>query len=67
MGDVPPSLLSLGTQEEVIEYCEKLIDVVGKGGGFILSTGCECPVDARYENVKAMIDTARTHTACVSR
>jgi len=61
MGDVPASLLTLGTIEEVIAYCEKLIDVVGKGGGFILSTGCECPVDAKFENVKAMIDTARNH------
>ena len=63
MGDVPASLLSLGNQEEVIAYCEKLIDVVGKGGGFILSTGCECPPDARFENVRAMIDTAKRHPA----
>ncbi|MBM3176286.1 MAG: uroporphyrinogen-III decarboxylase [Chloroflexi bacterium] len=64
MGDVPASLLTLGTPEEVAAYCEKLIDRVGKGGGFILSTGCECPVDAKFENVKAMIDTARTHLPC---
>lgn len=61
MGDVPASLLTLGTPGEVAAYCEKLIDKVGKGGGFILSTGCECPVDAKFENVKAMIDTARNH------
>jgi hypothetical protein len=63
MGDVAPSLLSLGTTEEVIEYCEKLIDVVGKGGGFILSTGCECPPDAKFENVKAMLDTPKRYAA----
>ena len=61
MGDVPPSLLSLGTREEVIEYCERLMDIVGKGGGFILSTGCECPVDAKFDNVRAMIDTPKKH------
>jgi hypothetical protein len=61
MGDVPPSLLSLGTTEEVVDYCERLIDVCGKGGGFILSTGCECPVDAKFENVKAMVDTAKNY------
>ena len=43
MVDVPPSLSSLGTHEEVRAYCEKLIDVVGKDGGFILSSGCEVP------------------------
>jgi len=34
---------------------------VGKGGGFLLTTGCECPVDAKFDNVKMMIDTAKTY------
>jgi hypothetical protein len=61
MGDVSPSLLSLGTPEEVADYCRNLIDVVGDGGGLILGVGCGVPVDARFENLKAMIDTARSH------
>jgi uroporphyrinogen-III decarboxylase len=61
MGDVPATLLSIGTVEDVVAYCERLIDIVGKGGGFILSTGCECPIDAKFDNVKAMIDTAKNH------
>jgi hypothetical protein len=61
MGDVPASLLSLSTPEDVTKYCKKLIDVIGKGGGYILSTGCECPVDAKFENVKAMIDSVKTY------
>jgi len=63
MGDVPPALLTLGNTEEVIAYCEKLIDIIGKDGGFILSTGCECPIDAKYENVRAMIDTVKRYAA----
>jgi hypothetical protein len=39
MGDVPARLLKLGTAQEVGQYCRKLIDVVGKGSGFILSSG----------------------------
>jgi uroporphyrinogen-III decarboxylase len=39
----------------------KLIQEVGEGGGFILSSGCSVPVDAKTENVKAMIDTAKKH------
>ena len=62
MGDVPASLLSLGTVEDVVNYCNKLHEVVGRDGGFILSTGCECPIDAKFENVKAMLETARSHT-----
>jgi uroporphyrinogen-III decarboxylase len=59
-GNVPLSLLSTGSPEEVKEYCRRLIDQVGKGGGFILdaSTGLD---DARPENVRAMIDATREH------
>jgi uroporphyrinogen-III decarboxylase len=60
-GDVPASLLTLGRPDDVREYCQRLIDEVGKGGGFFLTTGCECPVDAKFENVRAMIDTAKTY------
>ena len=60
-GDVPAALLSLGTAQEVEAYCRKLIDVVGEGGGFILSTGCTCPVECRMENFQAMIDTAKNY------
>jgi len=58
-GDVPASLLTLGTPEKVRDYCQRLIDEVGKKGGFFLTTGCECPVDARLENVKMMIEVAK--------
>ncbi len=60
-GDVPASLLTLGTAEQVREYCQRLIDEVGRGGGFFLTTGCECPIDAKFENVKMMIDVAKTY------
>jgi uroporphyrinogen-III decarboxylase len=39
MGDVPARLLKLGTAAEVEAYCRRLIDEVGKGSGFILSSG----------------------------
>jgi uroporphyrinogen-III decarboxylase len=55
MGDVPPSLLALGTPEQVYDYCKRLIEVVGEGGGFILSSGCETPFNAKPENVAAMV------------
>jgi hypothetical protein len=58
MGDVPANLLTLGSPAEVDEYCHRLIEEVGRGGGFILSAGCEVPPNARPENVKAMLDAA---------
>jgi len=60
-GDVPAALSALGTPEEVGEYCKKLIDVVGEGGGFILSSGCTVPVDCKIENLKAMVNTAKSY------
>ncbi len=60
-GDVPASLLTLGKPEEVVAYCKRLIDVVGKGGGFMLTTGCECPIDARPENIRAMVETGKSY------
>lgn len=60
-GDVPNSLLVFGSPEDVTEYCKRLINVVGDGGGFLLSSGCAVPIDARPENVRAMIETAMTY------
>lgn len=60
-GDLPATLLSLGTPEEVDAYCERLIREVGRGGGFILSSGCSTPPDAKPENVRAMVDAVRKH------
>lgn len=57
MGDVPAALLKLGEPEEVTEYCRHLIRELGRDGGFILSSGCTVPVDARPDNVKAMLQS----------
>jgi uroporphyrinogen-III decarboxylase len=59
-GDVPAALLSVGTPQAVEAYCCKLIDVVGRGGGFILSSGCSVPPDARPANFRAMIETGKS-------
>jgi hypothetical protein len=61
MGDVPPAMLKLGTPEEVTAYCKRLVDEVGEGGGFILSQGCDVPVDAKPENVRAILDVGKNY------
>ena len=63
MGNVSPALLVEKTPQDVAEYTKRLIDYVGRGGGFILSTSCDCPLDAKIENVKAMLETGRKHQA----
>lgn len=59
MGDVPASLLKIGTVQQVKDYCRRLIEEVGGDGGFILSSGCAIPDDAKFENVKAMVDAVK--------
>lgn len=54
MGDVPASLLSTGTPDEVYSYATDLIKLFGSTG-LILSSGCDIPVNAKPENVKAMV------------
>jgi uroporphyrinogen-III decarboxylase len=60
-GNVPASLLCVGSPEEVEAYCKRLIDEVGKGGGFILDGAIGIPDDAKPENVRAMADVARKY------
>lgn len=57
-GDVPSTMFAYGTPEQVSEYCEKLIRM-GMRGGFMLSSGCEVPLNAKVECVKAMMDSLK--------
>ena len=59
-GNVPLSIMRTGTPDDVKQYCKKLIDVVGKGGGFIMD--CTTVLDdAKPENVRAMIDFTKEY------
>jgi hypothetical protein len=57
-GNVPLSLMCAGTPDEVRDYCKNVIEVAGKGGGYILSTGAGLQ-GAKPENLKALIDAGR--------
>lgn len=57
-GDVPSTLFAFGTSDEVSEYCEKLIEM-GMSGGFYLGSGCEVPLNAKPENIRAMLDSVK--------
>ena len=60
-GGVPPTLLEVGTPQEVEEHCKKLIKVVGKGGGFILGAGSAIDY-AKPANIKAMVDSVKKYS-----
>jgi hypothetical protein len=59
-GNVPLSILITREPETVKEHCKRLIDTVGRGGGYIMdaSTGLD---DAKPENVKAMFEFTRDY------
>ena len=58
MGDVPANMLAYSTADEVYDYCMKLIRDVGSKTGLILGSGCDCPLNAKDENVDAMIQAS---------
>lgn len=60
MGNVPSALLQVGSPQETEEYCKKLIKVCGKGGGFILTNGCEID-EAKPANVRAMVESCKKY------
>ncbi|MBC7227378.1 MAG: hypothetical protein H5T61_09100 [Thermoflexales bacterium] len=60
MGNVPSSLLNLGTPDEVRAYVKRLIEVAGKDGGLIISNGSFFD-EAKPENVKAMVEAAKEY------
>lgn len=55
MGDVPSTMLAFGDENQVYQYVTKLIDDVGPKTGLIVSSGCDTPLNAKPENVRAMI------------
>lgn len=59
-GNIPNTLFELGNPEDIKEYTKKLIDICGKGGGYIMDTSALLD-DARVENVRAWFDFTREY------
>lgn len=49
------------TPEEIEEKCKRLIDIAGRDGGFILSTGDQCGRDTPDANLFKMVEVAKTY------
>ncbi len=59
-GNVPSSLIVTGDPKDVKEYCRKLIEECGKGGGFILAAGSVAD-NPKLENLRAMMEAVREY------
>ena len=60
LGDVPPELTAFGSYDETYSYTKTLIDDIGHIG-YIAATGCDVPCNAKFENVKAIVDAANNY------
>ncbi|MFH1638701.1 MAG: uroporphyrinogen decarboxylase family protein [Chloroflexota bacterium] len=59
-GGLPITLMCTGSPDDVRTRCKKMIDVVGKGGGYIMDAGVGLD-DAKIENIHAMIEFTREY------
>jgi uroporphyrinogen-III decarboxylase len=59
-GNVPSSLLRTGTPQAVKDYCRKLIETCGEGGGFILTGGASID-KGNPDNLRAMMAAAEEY------
>ncbi|MBI2851472.1 MAG: hypothetical protein HYX80_10635 [Chloroflexi bacterium] len=59
-GNVPSALVITGTPKEVKEYCRKLIEVCGQGGGFLLCAGAVAS-NAKLDNLRAMLEAVKEY------
>ena len=60
MGDVPAALLYAGTPDDIFTYVRELIRDVGPTG-LILCPGCDAPINAKPENMEAMVAASREY------
>lgn len=58
-GNIKPLSFVEATPEVIAEASGRLLNVFATRGGFILSSGCEIPPEAKPENVAAMVSAAR--------
>jgi hypothetical protein len=59
-GNLPASVLCLGTPQEVKEHCRYLIDTCGKGGGYILAASMHLD-ECNPDNLHAMIEAVKEY------
>lgn len=59
-GGMLASILQTGSVQDVQERCKKLIDIVGKDGGYIMASTCAMD-NAKVENVRAMINFTKEY------
>ncbi|MGD0793997.1 MAG: uroporphyrinogen decarboxylase family protein [Dehalococcoidales bacterium] len=59
-GGMSPSLLQVGSVQQVKDHCKRLIETIGRDGGYVMGHSVVLD-EARIENVRAMVDATREY------
>jgi len=60
-GGIPNFVLGYRTPDDVRDYCKKVIDGVGRDGGYVMDASAIMQNDTQVENVRAMTDFTREY------
>lgn len=61
MGNIDPVSLKDASKEDVIAATNALLEAVGDVDNFVISSGCDIPPLAKWENIDAFMKTAQEH------
>lgn len=61
LGNFNCLVLSFGTVEDAIKEARRCLEEAMEGGGYIMVTADEVPADAKWENLKAMVETVQEY------
>ena len=62
-GGLPNDLLAFGSPQQVKDCCKKLIDLMGRQGGYIMDAAAIMQNEPKVENLRAMTDFTRQYGA----
>lgn len=60
MGDVTATMLAFETPEVVDAYCKRLLEACGPMG-YIMSSGCDAPFNAKLENLQVLCESVQKY------
>lgn len=59
MGNVDPVLFKTSTPDEIKADVKRVFEECSSHENFMISTGCDIPAEAKWENIKAYFDTVK--------
>jgi uroporphyrinogen decarboxylase len=61
IGNIDTSLMLTGSVNQIADASRICIEGAHNGGGFILSSGCDLPIETPIENVQMLVNTAKDY------